>query len=70
MIRALPGEGSGAQRRLLAATIDGARIVNIYAPNGGELGSPRYTYKLDWYHRLYAFLQEAFDPGEDLALGV
>jgi len=68
VIRALPGEGPDAQRRLLAATIDGARIVNIYAPNGGELGSPRYTYKLDWYRRLHAFLQEAFDPNEDLVI--
>jgi exodeoxyribonuclease III len=68
VLRALPGDGPDAQRRLLVATIGGARIVNIYAPNGGELGSPRYTYKLDWYRRLLLFLEGAFGPGEDVVL--
>lgn len=66
--RALPGDDPAAPRRLLAATIDGVRIVNVYAPNGGELGSPKYTYKLDWYRRLRALLDAAYDSGQDLVL--
>jgi exodeoxyribonuclease-3 len=54
--RALPGEDAAASRRLLAATIDGLRIVNVYAPNGSEVGSPKFAAKLEWYGRLRAFL--------------
>ncbi len=68
IVRCLPDDGPDAQRRILVTTIDGVRIVNVYAPNGGELGSPRYAYKLEWYRRLRAFLAAAFDPGEDLVL--
>ncbi len=67
-VRVLPGDGADAQRRLLVTTIGGARIVNVYAPNGGELGSPKYAYKLAWYRRLRAFLEVAFGAGDDLAL--
>ena len=40
------------QRRILAATIDGVRIVNLYVPNGSSLDSDKYRYKLDWLARL------------------
>jgi len=36
------------QRRLLAATIDGVRVVNVYIPNGQAVGSEKYDYKFRW----------------------
>ncbi|TLS66966.1 exodeoxyribonuclease III [Mariprofundus erugo] len=45
------------QRRLIAATVDGVRIVNVYIPNGQEVGSDKYIYKLRWLQSLYDFLQ-------------
>jgi exodeoxyribonuclease-3 len=57
----LSGDPSGAESRLLAATIGGIRILNIYAPNGQAVGSEKYAYKLDWYDRLRSFLG-ALDP--------
>lgn len=56
------------QRRLLAATVAGVRVVNVYAPNGGEVGSDKYAYKLDWYRRLAAFLARHLDPGAPVVL--
>lgn len=44
------------QRRLLAATVDGVRVVNVYVPNGERVGSEKYAYKLDWLEHLRAFL--------------
>ena len=41
------------QRRFLAATIEGMRIVNVYIPNGQSVGSDKYTYKLGWLKALY-----------------
>ncbi len=36
------------QKRVLAATIGGIRIINIYVPNGESVESDKYQYKLRW----------------------
>ncbi|MEB4593446.1 exodeoxyribonuclease III [Candidatus Thiothrix sp. Deng01] len=46
------------QRRILAATVGGLRIVNLYVVNGSEVGSDKYAYKLDWLAKVTAWLQE------------
>ncbi|WP_197737857.1 exodeoxyribonuclease III [Aquicella lusitana] len=46
------------QRRVLGATIDGIRILNLYVPNGERVGSEKYQYKLNWLNKLDAFLKE------------
>lgn len=45
------------QRRILAATVSGVRVVNLYVPNGSEVGSEKYAYKLNWLDALRAFLE-------------
>jgi exodeoxyribonuclease III len=53
------GLGDGVedpQARLIAATIDGVRVINVYAPNGQTVGSDKYEYKLQWMARLRRFL--------------
>ncbi len=45
----------GAHARLLAATIDGVRVVNVYIPNGQAVGSDKFQFKLDWMRRLRSF---------------
>jgi exodeoxyribonuclease-3 len=37
-----------AQQRILAATIDGVRVVCAYVPNGQAVGTDKYEYKLGW----------------------
>ena len=44
------------EARLIAATVDGIRVVCVYVPNGGELTSEKFPYKLAWYKRLRRFL--------------
>jgi exodeoxyribonuclease-3 len=44
------------QRRFLASTIEGVRVVNVYVPNGQEVGSEKYAYKLDWLEKLTGYL--------------
>ena len=36
------------QRRVLAATVGGVRIIDVYVPNGQAVGSDKYDYKLRW----------------------
>jgi len=45
------------QRRILAATIDGVRVINLYIPNGNSVGSEKYEYKLAWLAALHGFLR-------------
>ncbi|MFY7697867.1 MAG: exodeoxyribonuclease III [Legionella sp.] len=46
------------QRRILAATIAGIRLINLYVPNGSEVGSAKFNYKLDWLDKVTAFIKE------------
>ena len=47
-----------AQRRVIAATVDGVRIVNLYVVNGQEVGSDKYDYKLRWLDAVHGWLAE------------
>ncbi len=46
------------QRRIIGATVDGVRIYNLYVPNGSEVGSDKYAYKLDWMEKMTAHLAQ------------
>ena len=46
------------QRRVLAVTVDDVRIVNLYVPNGSEVGSEKYAYKLEWLASLHRYLAQ------------
>lgn len=56
------------QSRLIAATIDGVRVVCVYVPNGGNLGSDKWDYKLAWYARLRSWLKARCDPAQKVVL--
>lgn len=68
LVRAFTEGGPDVQRRILAATIQGIRMINVYVPNGSEVGSDKYEYKLDWFRRLRAFLDLSVDPNQDVLL--
>jgi exodeoxyribonuclease-3 len=36
------------QKRVIAATVGGVRVINLYVVNGKEVGSDKYDYKLRW----------------------
>jgi exodeoxyribonuclease-3 len=56
------------QARLVAATVGGVRVLSAYVPNGQEVGSPAFAYKLRWLERLRAYLERHADPGQPLAI--
>lgn len=45
------------QKRVIAATIGGVRVVCVYIPNGQEVGSDKYQYKLKWLSALTTWLK-------------
>lgn len=63
-----PDDGIDSPKRMIAATIDGIRIVNTYIPNGTELGSDKFAFKLDWLIRLRRYFDETCTPDTDVLL--
>jgi exodeoxyribonuclease-3 len=57
------------EARMVAATVDGLRVVSLYAPNGRIVGSPFYEGKLAWFERLARWVRENAAPGDPLVLG-
>ncbi|MBX9963515.1 MAG: exodeoxyribonuclease III [Burkholderiales bacterium] len=56
------------QKRVIAATVDGVRVVCAYVPNGQSVDSDKYRYKLAWLEALTAWLRDELVRSPDLAL--
>jgi len=56
------------QRRILASTVAGIRIIDLYIPNGSEVGSEKYAYKLSWLASLRRFLESEIRTHENLVV--
>lgn len=46
------------QRRILAATINGIRVLNLYVVNGESVGSEKFEYKMHWMEKVTSWVQE------------
>ncbi|MCE5181968.1 MAG: exodeoxyribonuclease III [Betaproteobacteria bacterium] len=67
VITAIP-DFTDPQKRVLAATIAGVRIVDIYVPNGQSVDSDKFQYKLAWLDALVAWLGQEMARYPELAL--
>lgn len=56
------------QRRVLAATTGGVRVINLYVPNGQSVGSDKYEYKLGWLAALRDWLADELGRHEKLVV--
>ena len=56
MVRDMPGYDD-PQRRVLAASVNGVRIIDLYVPNGQSVGSDKFHYKLGWLRSLRGWLR-------------
>ena len=61
----LPG-GDDGQSRLIAATIDGVRIVNLYCPQGQAADSDKFVYKLRFFDTLIDWIDASSSPDAPL----
>lgn len=58
------------QRRILAATIDGVRVIDLYVPNGQSVDSDKYHYKLDWLAKVQDYVtQQLTEHAQLVVLG-
>jgi exodeoxyribonuclease-3 len=56
------------QRRVLHARTGGVDVLDIYVPNGSEVGSEKFEYKLRWLGRLRQYVSGLIDAGGRLAV--
>ena len=56
------------QRRILAATVGGVRIINLYVVNGSEVGSEKYDYNLHWLDRVTNWLAAELQQHENVVV--
>jgi len=60
VVREIPGFDD-IQRRVLAATFGRLRVIDLYVPNGQEVGSEKYQYKLRWLEALREWLRQEIE---------
>ncbi len=69
----LPGDETDEQCRYIEAVVslDGAaiRVASVYVPNGQEVGSDKFTYKMCFLSRLHAHAAQLLQYREMLVLG-
>jgi exodeoxyribonuclease-3 len=56
------------QKRVLSATISGVRVVCVYVPNGENMTSPKYQYKMKWLEALRDWLKSELERHPKLAV--
>ena len=55
--RGVPGVDD-PQQRVIAATINGVRVVDLYVVNGEAVGSEKFDYKMRWFAAVHGWLQQ------------
>ncbi len=68
VVRGLPDDGEDAQRRVLAATFGGVRVIDVYVPNGKDPETEHFAYKLAWLDRLLAMVSAAHTRDDPVVL--
>lgn len=56
------------QKRLITGKIDDIQIICVYVPNGSEIGSDKYLYKLQWLKFLQEYLQISLQTNSRLCI--
>ena len=56
------------QKRVIAATVNGVRVVCAYIPNGQTVESEKYQYKLNWLAALQSYMRDTISAHGDVAL--
>jgi exodeoxyribonuclease III len=67
IVRNIPGF-EDLQQRVIAATINGVRVVSAYFPNGQAPGTEKFAYKMRWLDALREWLREDMARHPKLAL--
>lgn len=68
IVRGFPEDVEGAERRAIGCVVSGFMLLNLYVPNGQEVGSAKFAYKMEWLKRLRSLLTKRYDMKEKVVL--
>jgi exodeoxyribonuclease-3 len=68
VVKGFPDDPTHAARRLIGCNVKDVMVLNLYVPNGTEIGHEKFVAKLEWLGRLRAFLDELYDPAEKIVV--
>jgi exodeoxyribonuclease-3 len=66
--KGFPSDPADAPHRLIAADVNGIRVVNAYFPHGTKIGSEKFQFKLDWVNRLRKYFNKYYDRDDQVLL--
>jgi len=68
--RGFADEGDESGARLISAAVSGIRVLSVYVPNGREVGTEHYAYKLEWLRTLREHLEreDIYSPTQPVVL--
>lgn len=73
VITALPGDETDEQARYIEAVVclpdEAVRVASVYVPNGQEVGSDKFAYKMAFYDRLHTHLKTLLTYDELMVIG-
>jgi exodeoxyribonuclease-3 len=56
------------QKRVLAATVGGVRVIDVYVPNGQTVGSDKFEYKMRWLAALRSYVATELERHSQLVV--
>jgi exodeoxyribonuclease-3 len=59
--------GPRDEDRLVRAEFGGVTVINTYVPQGREMGTTYFTYKLEWFQRFREYLARHLSPEKSIA---
>jgi len=69
VITKLPGNDDDEEARYIEGTVNGVRVASVYVPNGTEVDSPRFDFKLAFFDRLRAHARTLLQSEQPLVIG-
>jgi exodeoxyribonuclease-3 len=69
LVQNLPGDPDDQEARYIEAVVRGVRVASVYVPNGTQVDSDRFTYKLAFLDRLRSHAAALLEHEETLVIG-
>ncbi len=64
LIHGLQEGADSEDTRILQTVVNGIPIVNSYVPQGQNIASEKYTFKLVWFRRIRRYFEQHLDAGK------
>jgi exodeoxyribonuclease-3 len=68
VVKCFDTDSESAAKRFLEITLGPLKVVNVYIPNGSEVGSSKFAYKMEWIQMLRGHFEKYHKPDEMLVL--